>query len=477
MYHNTDFITLRSAHSLVMSHKHEKVPKEDLSVDGKNADVGKFGLFNITSPNLNTYYPNVKVEDIKPEDEDFIYPVFRLLSKSILNKFGPIDFSDGDVLKDSMNQLVGQTIYTEHEDVVGNHLGTVVDVFWQDEYKQNDITIPAGINGILKIDAKSNPKIARGILMDPPAIHSASVSVFYSWKKSHDMESDEFYDKIGTFDSEGKLVRKVATKIILYTELSLVPHGADPFAQLQKNGKINNPQYAKKFHDLAVNGKFSYTDYKKIPDGELEIEINSFNYHKNPKNEKPMKEFLLKLSSKVGFEVSENQDPDGNKILDHIAQKFSDNLKNEQDYAKEIKHLKGEKTQLESQVQKLSDDLKEYNDKKSFIEIGENSLAQIRKKALTCYQTLKGDEKDENIVKIIESADYNSAKSLLKDYETELEKLSPLNCGSCGSTEISRASSKREDGDGGNPTPKYRPNHEVIQNRKKARFSTSRIHG
>ena len=478
-----DVITLTGAHSLVMSHKYDKVPKEDLVVvQNQGMDIGKFGLFNITSPNLNTYYPDIKPEDIRPEDADFIYPVFRLLSKNVLNKFGPIDFSDGNVLKDSMKALVGQTVYTEHEDLIGNHIGTVSDVFWQEEYKQDGVTIPAGINGILKLDAKSNPKIARGILMEPPAIHSASVSVFYSWKKSHDMETDEFYEKMGTFDSEGNLVRKIATKIILYTELSLVPHGADPFAQLQKNGKINNPDFAKKFHDLAVNGKFSYQDYKRIPQGDLEVEISSFNYHSNPKNlknEKSMKDLLVKLSKKVGFEVKDDQEVKADELLSFIEQKLSDNLKNEQDYAKEISTLKTQNQELDGKLAKAQENLKEYNEKKDFIQIGENSLTTLRQETLAMYTSLKGDEKDDNIVSLIENSNFQVAESLLKQYKSELEKLSPLACSKCGGTEITRASSQREDGEGGEgkQTVTFKPNHEVIENRRKARFSTSRIHG
>jgi len=44
-------------------------------------DTSKFGLFDSASPNLAQYYPDATPEDLKPKNEDFIYPVFRALSE------------------------------------------------------------------------------------------------------------------------------------------------------------------------------------------------------------------------------------------------------------------------------------------------------------------------------------------------------------------------------------------------------------
>lgn len=481
----TDKITLTGSHSLIAQHKFEKVPVEEHTKIKETASVSKFGLFNTTSPNLNTYYPNTDLKDIQPKDEDFIYPIFRVLSKNTLNKFGPIDFSDGDVLKDSMKDLVGQTLYTEHEDIVGNHVGVVMDVFWQEEFNQDGVRIPAGINAILKVDAKSNPKIARGILMDPPAVHSASVSVFYKWKKSHeDMETDEFYNKLGTFDKDGNLVRKVATKIILYTELSLVPHGADPFAQVQKNGKISNPDFAKKFHDLAVNGKFAYMDYKRATEDSLEVEISSFKYESDPnkqfnyQNEKEMKEFLLKLAKAANLPDQKEESLNESSVLKMVTDKLSENLENEQAYAKEITGLTNTIKEKEGEIETFKTQLENYSGKEQFFQIGEEALTQVREKAKAAYLTLKGDKKDENILKLIGNSDFEAVKSLLSDYETELNEKVPLKCTSCGSDSFSRSTSQRDgDQDGDSGKISFKPNHEVMQNRKKSKFSVSRIHG
>ena len=373
--------------------------------------------------------------------------------------------------------MLGQTVYTEHEDLVGNHIGVVVETFWQEAYTVNGIKIPAGINGVLKVDGKSNPKIARGILMDPPAIHSDSVSVVYRWSKSHDI--DDFYDKLGTYDEKGDLIRKVVDEILLYTELSLVPHGADPFAKIQKGNSIVNPEFSSKMYSLSGN-KLSMSDYKNLPKGDIEIEISYFNYNFNPENPKKddkMKEFLLKLAGKVGHQFE--GEPDGDKLIEFISNKFAENVQDETDYAKEISDLKKEKETLQGSVDQLNQDLATYQEKKGFIEIGESHLNQVRADAEKFYKLIKGDKADEAITSLIKGADMKSATSLLKQYEEEYNELVPLSCAKCHSTEITRATSKREDEDDDNKNdkPVIRSNFEVIEKRREKRFDTSRIHG
>lgn len=132
----------------------------------------------------NTYYPDLKLEDLKPKDGEFINPMFRLLSATIVSKnYNPTDFSRPGVLKASMPLLLGQTVNCDHSTDIGNAIGAVSKVTWQEAYKaENGFMIPAGINGVLKIDGKANPRIARGILMDPPSIHSNSVTVQFKWE-------------------------------------------------------------------------------------------------------------------------------------------------------------------------------------------------------------------------------------------------------------------------------------------------------
>ena len=468
---NFDVTVLGSSHSLIIPNKHDKVPLDKISVEGEsNIDHSSFGLFNVTSPDLNTYYPGENADSVKPEESDFIYPVFRLLSEVVVHKMhNPIDFRAKDVLKNSMNLLKGQTIYTEHEDMVGNHIGTIKEVFWQDSYKVKGVTVPAGINAVLMVDAKSNPKIARGILQDPPAIHSCSVTVLHRWEKSHpELTDDEFWNMFGTYNDKGELVRKVVNDIILYSELSLVPHGADPFAQLLKDGKIINPTWAKKFYSLGGDS-FACVDFKKVHTGDPVVEISSFNTlsSPNPKKEKHMDEFIAKLSKAVSFE---GEDPD--KLLAHIEAQLADNLKNEQDYAREISQLKKDKDSLEKKNQSLTDENTTLKEGETFIEVGKAHLQKVREEAVKFYSTVKGEAKDPKIIALIEGSDLDVAESFLKEYKEVMEERVPLTCQKCKSTDIQRASvSASTEDDDGSETPVIKSNLEVIEERKRRKYA------
>ena len=83
------------------------------------------------------------------------------------------------------------------------------------------------------------------------------------------MEDNEFYQKLGTYDSKGVMVRRMVTEIVRYLETSLVSHGADSFAQkIGSDGKIINPTFAKRtwasyeeYRD-DKSKQYFFTDYK-----------------------------------------------------------------------------------------------------------------------------------------------------------------------------------------------------------------------
>ena len=237
------------------------------------------------------------------EDEEFIEPMFRLLSETIVSKnWNPTDFGQNGVLKASMKMLLGQTVNCDHETNIGNAIGAVSQVMWQESYKDGSFTIPAGINGILKIDGKANPRIARGILMEPPSIHSNSVTVQFKWDKSHpQMEDNEFYQKLGTYDSKGVMVRRIVTEIVRYLETSLVSHGADSFAQkIGSDGKIINPTFAKRtwasyeeYRD-DKSKQYFFTDYKSDLTSYQEKNDTQGSFNDNDANDNHSNKFAVR---------------------------------------------------------------------------------------------------------------------------------------------------------------------------------------
>lgn len=438
----TGEIRLGSSHSVILGNKPDVITFKHIcdKVANERKSTMNFGLFDNATANYATYYPELNIEDLTPKEGEFIYPVFRALSASIVSKYFPIDFSMNGVLKKNMNKLVGQTINIDHETMIANAIGSVKEVFWQESYKTAEgKTIPAGINMVMMIDGKSNPRIARGIMMDPPSIHSNSVGIRFKWEPSHEFdEKDDFWSKVGGYTKDGELIRAVVTDIIAFVETSLVAHGADVFAQkIGDDGKIVNPDYAHSNYQFSKKeGKakgiihINYKDpetfdmvelNKTIPD-----ELNTsetFNKEENNNNNnvnmKITKEELKDLAS--SFKLKE-EDLNEENFIDKVKKKFSE-------VESENETLKAEKD--DDGVELTEEELTSLRSKEV---IADSALSETRKEALRLYKLCKGeDAQDANIVKLINSADYNTANSFLKEYEKEANNKFQATC-SCGKT-------------------------------------------
>lgn len=421
--------------------------------------IAKFGFWG-GEIDYNTYYPNLDKSELSPKDDEFIEPLFRLLSETIVSKnYNPTDFGQNGVLKDSMQLLLGQTVNCDHETNIGNAIGAVSQVVWQEAYRDSGIIIPAGINGILKIDGKANPRIARGILMNPPSIHSNSVTVQFRWDKSHpNMEDGEFYHKLGTYDSKGQMVRRIVTEIVRYLETSLVSHGADAFAQkIGVNGKIINPTFAKrtwasyKEYEEDKSKQYYFTDYKSdyksFSENDTHESFNDTNGNgpednTNNKNDN-MNELMKFLESLFGeggsLSLGEGKELNQENALTVIREIVS--LK--ETLQTQVNNLTTEKTSLSEQVTRLN---AEVANLKEMSEVGKNYIASLRENAIETYKKLMGDKVDETIITMLNSETIGIATitSLSKDYQTRLEEKFPLHCAKCGSKDVSRASSMEE---------------------------------
>lgn len=453
----TDTMVLGSGHSILTSH----VPSFNIPVldvvdkfyEASGTDkqtIDNYGLFG-SGTNYNTFYPDVKPDKFKPGEDEFIEPMFRLLSACIVSKnYMPTEFPE-EVLKESMDLLVGQTVNCDHETDVANAIGSVKSVVWQNSYKVDGITIPAGINGVLKIDGVSNPRIARGINMDPPSIHSNSVTVQFEWKPSHQFEKEwEFWDKIGTYAEDGTMVHRIATRIISYKETSLVSHGADPFAQLIVDNKILNPTYAgsvyysfseKPIDKDELQNKLAYYDFKGNQDVDIMYNTSNTNIKNNKKpqsenNMKELQEFLEKLFGEGLLSLSENEKPTAELVLSKVKLALSENAElrvKVDNFQSEIDSLKGEVNTYKETI--------EAN--KLMVTIGTDYLKEVREEAIASYKKLMGDKEDQNILALLESSSTSiqTLTSLNRMYKEQLEEKFPLHCADCGSKNINRASS------------------------------------
>lgn len=473
-----DTMVLGSGHSMMVGNLTNKIALPSFSekfYQASRVEVNKFGLFG-SNTDYNTYYPDVTPEDVKPKDNEFIEPVFRMLSNCIVAKnYMPTEFPK-DVLKASMGLLLGQTVNCDHETEIGNAIGSVKEVSWQNAYTDETmgIEIPAGINAVLKIDAKANPRIARGIMMDPPSIHSNSVTVQFEWKPSHSFEKEwEFYDKLGTIAEDGTMVRRIVTKIISYKETSLVSYGADPFAQIIKNGKINNPQYAGatyySFSDMppmdekTLRSKIAYLDFKDIRSNDIMYNTSKPNYegNQNPKIQNDMNElqkFLDQLFSDGVLSLAEGSTPSMEVALSQVKDLVVAKNSLTQEKAKadqKISELQGEVTSLKEQI----------SANQAMVNIGTNHLSEVRSSAIASYKKLYGDDKvDQNILALLEadSTNIETLLSLKATYDAQLDEKFPMRCAKCGSHDVSRASSSIQGNDPEDGTMKNSENNGVF---------------
>lgn len=418
--------------------------------------IAQFGFWG-GDIDYNTYYPNLDKSELTPKDEEFIEPMFRLLSETIVSKnWNPTDFGQNGVLKASMKMLLGQTVNCDHETNIGNAIGAVSQVMWQESYKDGSFTIPAGINGILKIDGKANPRIARGILMEPPSIHSNSVTVQFKWDKSHpQMDDNEFYQKLGTYDSKGAMVRRIVTEIVRYLETSLVSHGADSFAQkIGSDGKIINPTFAKRtwasyeeYRDdkskqyFFTDYKSDLTSYQEKNDTQGSFNDNDANdNHSNKDNMNELQKFLESLFGDNMLTLEEGKEMNQENVIACIQTLVS----SRNELQTSVDNLTTEKTSLTEQITNLN---AEVANLKEMATVGKNHIASLRENAVETYKKLMGDKVDETIVTMLnaETTGITTLVSLTKDYQARLEEKFPLTCSKCGSKDVNRASSVAED--------------------------------
>ena len=407
--------------------------------------VAQFGLFG-SDIDYNTYYPDLKPEDLKPQSEEFIEPMFRLLSATIVSKnWNPTDFSHGNVLRSSMRMLLGQTVNCDHSTDIGNAIGSVSKVMWQDSYKDGSFEIPGGINGILKIDGKANPRIARGILMEPPSIHSNSVTVQFKWDKSHpDMDERDFYEKLGTYDKHGNMVRRIVTEVVRYMETSLVSHGADNFAQkIGPDGRIVNPEYAKRSwssyseYKDATSNIYYFSDFKDYNNTQESLIDNKDNQEDKQQGMNELEKFIQSLISEGIISLGEDQSQEQALLA------LRNLVSSQKELQIKVGNLTAEKTQLAEQITNKEAEIANLKDMAT---VGTNFIASLREETVAAYKKLMGEQVDETIVSMINAQTTGLAtlESLKKDYQTRLNEKFPMTCSKCGSHDVSRASAIKE---------------------------------
>jgi len=440
-------LTFRSGHSLIVGHKPSAICAEGLcenllTVTDKDK-MASFGLFG-GSADPNKFYPDLRPEDWTPKDADFIEPVFRGISETFVVHWGvPISFKKPGVLKASLKLLKGITVNTNHDTETENAVGAVSNTVWQEAYKANGVQVPAGINMVMKIDAKSNPRLARGIQMDPPSIHSNSVTVRFSHEQSHtDMGADDFWNQVGQYDKKGNLIHVVVNKVIAYKETSLVSHGADPFAQkVDADGIINDPRYASTVYSFTEDNTNQF-----LITNTIDMDFLEFIAKLGLTEEAIPNEEALVAHFKA---MSENQIPEDTDIgalqagtSDITAlREVSEDITPESLTALVENQMPEDGALITEAQTAILTSVKEAGDVPTLISnaaAGIAAIALVRSNAVAQYKLAQKDGASDQIIETINKADMKTAKAFEAQYAAEFETQNPLHCGDCQSENVSR---------------------------------------
>ena len=216
------------------------------------------------------------------EDENFVYPIFRALSKIIVPGHY-LNLEKKNILKSSARLLKNQTVYPNHTTDVNQWLGRVLEVKWDDTLDPN------GINVKLQIPKSQNERIVEGLRLG--ALHSVSVGFNFLWEKSHDRK--DFWNMLGD-QIDGEVVSLVVTKITGYREISLVYQGADPFAKRRAN--LGHTHHIK---DITPTKEDGQKDAVLSPNSSEKITNNE-----NGGEEKTMT-ITKKIAKEIGLELTE----------------------------------------------------------------------------------------------------------------------------------------------------------------------------
>ena len=297
--------------------------------EARAKEVQSFGFFGGSS-DTNKFFPDIKATDLIPKPEDFVKVPFRLLSATIVGAgtWKATDFTDAKVLKASMPHLTAKPLFFDHEQDIMNWVGLIDSVKWSEGYTADDGTkVPPGIDGMLAIDAKTNPKLARGVMMG--AVFSDSVTVIFDWVPSHPtMAPEQFMQKMGAV-VDGKMVCRKVTAIYDYHETSLCWLGADPFAKrYDENGKLTNIDTSATFSDEPDSIRTQYEKEQTFTVSygldkavclSMTKSLLSLNSSVNPKtdtmNPKVQAMLCAMLGLAAGTEITEQSFSDGMAIV------------------------------------------------------------------------------------------------------------------------------------------------------------------
>lgn len=349
---------------------------------------------------------------LNPTEADYIYiPVRALTATAVQSDTINFGHNGGKALQEAVEKFNDLPVLKDHRFSVDNWIGRTQGAFW-------DTTTPGAPSGVtlmMRVDAKADPKCARGLVSG--MLDSVSVTVQFDYEQSHpSMKPDEFFWKMGEV-VDGKLVQALVTDVTRLYELSVVWQGADKFAKSVKDDGIHTPGLS---HQFSTNP--------------------------NPKEELPMKT----LAKRLGLAEGDHSEEQLMAALEDSLKAITSPLETQLTALKaevETKEaalttLTTEVTELKATVEPLKAELETLKPKAA---LGEAFLSEQRGEAARLYAIVADGKPDANLTALISNASLEAARGFIATFGPQAEAIAPLACTSCGSKSLSRRASKSED--------------------------------
>lgn len=387
---------------------------------------------------------------LQPKESDYIMvPVRALSATGVQGNMFNFGFAGGGALRNAVDKFNNLVVLKDHSMSVDDWLGTTEQAYWD-----NSTDIPPGVNVMLKVDKKADPKTARGLMSG--ALNSVSVTVAFDFEPSHpDMDEFDFLMNLGQ-EVDGKTVQANITNIKRLHEISVVWSGADVYAKTT-NGNGQKP--LSQSLNLAIDAPAPTTQKEKAVDWKKLAVLIGLSME-NPTEDDVNRGLTALMASatvsktelatvKTELAASQGQVVDLNA---NLAQKTVEVTT----LSTEITALKAEKTALEGKVA-----------------LGVQFLEKQRTEAARLYALVEAKDANPAMLEMLKNCDLTIAESFIASYAKRAEQIAPLVCSKC-STSMKGAEASRRASHQSTDTPENQP--VTAQDARLTRAVTS-IHG
>jgi len=369
-------------------------------------------------------YGLISPEFAVPKEQDYEYFSFRLLSADTIigSESYKATYFPSDVLKGSLPLFKGINVrvFGDHWDMEAESVvGVISEASWQESYTTLDgKVIPAGINGVIRVNKKLHPELVAKLHGDE--VRHFSMSVKFEANPSHEM--DDFEWKIGSY-IDGKQVHRIASKILSFPEGSVVSYPADGYASILDNqGKIKFTCFSKtpeNQRDLVAKYQSNYSleheFMHEFSAKEKEIPAKEIETFSMEEKEKLEGEILSLQATNARYEIQ-------NQALRKEVLATQKELRIEQEKYRlaeeDGQNFQRRNDEVEEEIETIKTKLAKSHEANAELQkFKQDKISNVER----CYRLAKLEKADNDIIATFSEKDFSELEELEKRFTKEME--------------------------------------------------------